>query len=174
MATNTAQKLVSEITTDRVIIDMADDIERLDPDAAPLILLLRKLNSAPCTQEKIEWEESELEDRLDTIATTQDSTTTLGVTDSTVWHQWDIGIIPLTGYKFVVSSAAAASLPTVQLDAGTATTATAGQNIFKIGNAVDEGGDAIAPYEGTVSTVTNMVQIFEQSWQVSETLEATG
>ena len=43
MATTTAQKLVSEITTDRLIIDMADDIERLDPDAGPLTLLLRKL-----------------------------------------------------------------------------------------------------------------------------------
>ena len=31
MATDTAQKLLSEITTDRVIIDMADDIEQLDP-----------------------------------------------------------------------------------------------------------------------------------------------
>tara|TARA_Y100000310_G_scaffold292578_1_gene321441 strand:+ start:6517 stop:7701 length:1185 start_codon:yes stop_codon:yes gene_type:complete len=174
MATTTAQKLVSEITADRLIIDMADDIERLDPDAGPLTLLLRKLNSAPCTQETIEWLESELEDRLDTVKTTQNSTTTLGVSDTTIWHKYDIGIIPLTGYKFIVSSVTADPLDTVQLDAGTAVTATAAENVFKIGNAVDEGGDAIAPYEGTVSTVTNMVQIFEQSWQVSESLKQSG
>lgn len=171
MATTTAQKLVSEVTTDRLIIDMADDIERLDPDSGPLTLLLRRLNSKPCTQEKIEWMESELEDRLDTIQTTQDSTTTIGVTDSTVWHKYDVGIVPLTGFKFMVSSAAAEELPIVQLDAGTATTATAGQNVFKLSNALDEGGNAITPYEGTVTTVTNMVQIFEQSWQVSESLQ---
>jgi|GEM_PF-4231603 len=170
MATTTATKLVSEITTDRLIIDMADDIEKLDPDAGPLTLLLRRLNSKPCTQEKIEWMEEELEDRLDTIATTQNSTTTIGVTDSTIWHKYDIGIVPLTGFKFIVSTASAAALPIVELDAGTATTATSGQNIFKIGNALDEGSEAITPYEGTVTTVTNMVQIFEQSWQVTESL----
>jgi len=171
MATTTAQKLVSEVTTDRLIIDMADDIEHLDPDAGKLTLLLRKLNSKPATQEKVEWMESELEDRKDTVATTQNSTTTLGVTDSTVWHKYDIGIIPLTGYKFIVSSASAASLPTVQLDAGSATTATSGQNIFKLSNGMDEGSEAITPYEGTVTTVTNMVQIFNQSWQVSKSLQ---
>jgi len=171
MATTTAQKLVSELTTDRLKIDMADDIEQLEPSAAQLTLLLRKLNSKPCTQETVEWQEAELEDSLDTIATTQNSTTTIGVTDSTVWHKWDIGIVPLTGFKFIVSTASAAALPIVQLDAGTATTATAGQNIFRLGNALDEGGDAIDPVEGTPVTVTNMVQIFEKSWQVSESLD---
>jgi len=171
MATTTAQKLVSEVTTDRLIIDMADDIERLDADAGPLTLLLRKLNSKPCTQEKVEWMESELEDRLCTVTSTQTTTTTIGVSDSTIWHKYDIGIIPLTGFKFMVSSAAAVSLPIVQLDAGTATTATAGQNMFKLSNALDEGSEAVEPYEGVVTTVTNMVQIFEQSWQVSESLQ---
>ena len=172
MATDTAQKLLSEITTDRVIIDMADDIEQLDPNAGPLTLLLRKLNSKPATTEKVEWMEAELEDRLDTVRTTQNSTTTLGVTDSTVWHEFDQGIIPLTGFKFVVSSnVTATQLDILQLDAGSAQTATSGQNIFKLGNALDEGGSAVAPFEGTVTTVTNMVQIFERSWQVSDTVK---
>ena len=171
MATTTAQKLVSEVTTDRLIIDMADDIEHLDPDAGKLTLLLRKLNSKPATQEKVEWMETELEDRKDVLLTTQNSTQTLGLTDTTIWHKYDIGIIPLYGFKFIVSSDISQPVKIVQLDSGTAQNATSGQNVFKISNGLDEGSEVVTPYEGTVTTVTNMVQIFEQSWQVSESLQ---
>lgn len=173
MAT-TAQKLVSEVTSDRLIIDMADEIEQLDPNAGPLTLLLRKLNSAPCTQEKIEWMEEELEDRWDTCKTTQTVTTALNVCSTANWHQWDIGICPLSGFKFIVKSVVDTiyTLDTLELDAGVvvSTSVASGDNILKLGNALDEGGEAVTPYEGTVSTVTNLVQIFEQSWQVSESL----
>ena len=171
MATTTAQKLVSEVTTDRLIIDMADDIEHLDPDAGKLTLLLRKLNSKPATQEKVEWMETELEDRKDVLLTTQNSTQTLGLTDTTIWHKYDIGIIPLYGFKFIVSSDISQPVKILQLDSGTAQNATSGQNVFKISNGLDEGSEVVTPYEGTVTTVTNMVQIFEQSWQVSESLQ---
>ena len=171
MAT-TAQKLVSEVTTDRLIIDMADAIEELDPNAGPLVLLLRKLNSAPCTQEKIEWMESELEDRWDTVVTTQANTTTLGVNSTGIWHKWDIGIIPESGFKFIVTSDVDNGyLEILELDAGDgADDVATDENVLKLGNALDEGGEAVDPYEGTVTTVTNYVQIFEQSWQVSESL----
>lgn len=171
MAT-TAQKFVSEVATDRLIIDMADEIEELDPNAGPLTLLLRRLNSAPCTQEKVEWMESELEDRWCTIATAVGSTTTttIGMSSSTVFHKWDVGIIPATGMKFIVTDTPALAMPVEILDVGDEVTTGTGKNILKLSNALDEGGEAVAPYEGTVSTVTNMVQIFEQSWQVSESL----
>lgn len=96
------------ILSDRLVIDMSEKIAELDPNAAPLTVLLKKMKKVRKAQSpKIEWMEQELGERWDAInnATGYDNSATKIVVDNgSYFRVGDVVKVPRTGEVLLVTA----------------------------------------------------------------------
>ena len=92
------------------VIDMDDGIAQLEPDVAPLTLLLRKLRKQPAISPKVEWLEDERMPRITTTsASAASNASSVSVTDN-IFRVGDVVRCSSTGEALEVTATAAGSI----------------------------------------------------------------
>jgi hypothetical protein len=158
------------------IIDMSDVIFLLQPSAAPLTVLLSKLQSRPAINPKFEWLEDDLQARWDEVNSTTNipsTQTNIPVKNISYFTVQDIVKVPATGEVMLVTAVDTENNQiTVIRGYGTTPAATipAGALLVILGNAIREG--AKAPEMKTTKVVAkyNYTQIFRTPFGVTGTL----
>ena len=169
------------ILANQRVVDMADKIYLLEPNAAPLYVLVSKLNKRVAINTKVEWIEDVLNPSWTTLAevisaVSAASSDNIVVTDSHIFNKWDVVKVPATGEVMLVSAVSNASSAIIVIrnysNDMSATSAASGADIVIIGSAFTEGSSASALVTMSTQTVaqSNYLQIFRKSIELTKTL----
>lgn len=171
----------ANILSNRIIIDMANEIADLKPRVYPLTVLSKRLNTSPTHSYKFEWMEDDMMARWTAINNAgtayADDTTELVVDDETIIAVGDIIKCVATGEMLKVTAIATAT-HTVTVTRGYGETAAAAGSVANdakllvVGNANMQGGVAPAEKYNNPTAVYNYTQIFKTPFSVTNTLEA--
>jgi hypothetical protein len=160
------------------VVDMADKIYLLEPNAAPLYVLVSKLNKRVAINTKVEWIEDVLNPSWTTLlcsigAASATSAESIAVTDESIFNKWDVVKIPSTGEVMLVSAISTTALKVIRnYGESTSASASGGADIVIIGSAFSEGSSATDLVTLSTQTVAkyNYLQIFRKSIQLTKTL----
>jgi hypothetical protein len=169
----------NNILANRIVVDMSETIAFLEPNATPLVVLTKRLNTAGCHQPKYEWMDNNTDVRWTAVtdaAGVAAAVTTVNVTTGTGAN---IAVDDLiknsrTGEVFKVTK-----VETDKLTVARGIGASAGIDMVKddklliIGNAAMQGSGAPAEKVVGVSAYHNYTQIFKTAFSVTNTLDAT-
>lgn len=167
------------ITANKIVVDMSQEIALLDPNEAPFMsfLKLAKKNVEVASSFKFEWMEDELGARWDAVnngAGYLDSDVALVVDDGTIFSARDIIKVPRTGEVMSVTSI---STNTITVVRGFGTTAAAAlvdnDPLVIIGNANEEGSGTRTIKSTLEVAKYNYMQIFKTPYGVTNTQAAT-
>jgi hypothetical protein len=179
----------SHILSNQIVVDMADKIYLLEPNAAPLYVLVSKLNKRVATNTTIEWLEDELNPSWFKLrggtasAFNSNSNCISGAISAsdkvTYLNYYDLVKIPVTGeiilITWVGTDATSTFSATRAAGGSTAASAQTGVDAVIIGSAFPEGSLSTDLYTRSTQTsrVSNYLQIFRKSVQISKTLANT-
>ncbi len=159
------------------VIDMSDEIALLQPSAAPLTVLLMRLQKKIAINPKFEWLEDDLTAKWDQINKSggYDKDDTDLVVDNAVYFTVrDIVKVPRTGEVMCVT-AVNTTTNTITVIRGYGTTSAAALNdddyLVIIGNANEEGAKAPEIKTTKVIPKYNFTQIFRKPFGVTATAE---
>lgn len=173
---NTARG-VNNILSNRIAIDMANDIALLKPRVNPLTVITKKLNTKSCNSYKFEWMEDDIMARWTSCpagAASGAATVALNAGDGALVAVGDILKNPATGELVRVTAIAVDSLTVTRGYGETATAAiAAGQKLLVVANAIMQGDVAPAEKYLQPTAVYNYTQIFKTPFSVTNTLDAT-
>lgn len=177
----TGQVTTSQNPSDRQVLDMADKIYLLEPNAAPLYVLVSKLNKRVAINPTFHWLEDELIPTWGTTGATANSAmTTLTATsgEELYFNVGDVLRVVESGENMLVSSVSDTNNTVTCTRSFGDTAASAisnGAYLVKIGTAFAEGSTAgVLTTKGTiVSEKTNYCQIFRKSVEISRTMANT-
>lgn len=121
--------------------DISDKIAELEPNAAPLVVLLKRLRKRQAFQPKVSWLETEAMPRFDTTsATAASNATTIGVANGNYFRVGDFVRNTATGEGLEVTATAAGTITVTRAIGGTAAAAMgATDELFIIANVNQEG-----------------------------------
>jgi hypothetical protein len=166
------------------VIDIADKIYLLEPNAAPLYVLVSKLNKKVAINTKYSWLEDDLNPTWSTFAVSAVSSATAltGYNDaeSAYFNKFDLIKIPRTGEVILIQSISGSAF-TVLRGYGKDSSGASAQAIstsdafFRIGTAFQEGSpysDLVTKSTQTVE-VANYLQIFRTSVEITKSLANT-
>lgn len=167
--------------SDRQVLDMADKIYLLEPNAAPLYVLVSKLNKRVAINTTFHWLEDELVPTWGLFganAATDQGTLTATAGEELYFMAGDVIKVPRTGEVMLVQSVSDTD-NTITVKRAFGDTASAAISstdyYFKIGTAFAEGstnGDLTT--KGTIlSEKTNYLQIFRKSVEITRTMANT-
>ena len=167
------------ILANKLVIDMKDKILQLQPNKAPLTVLLAKMAKEACSAVKVEWLEDDLQARWSAInnaAGYLSSDVTFIVDNPTYFTAGDIIKIPRTGEVMRVITAAGTSTIVVATRGTAGTTAAAAlvddDPIVIIGNANAENADTPGMKSVQEAAKYNYCQIFRTPFGISKTAMA--
>jgi len=160
-------------------LDVSDRISLLQPNKAPLTVLLRKLAKKPTINPIFYWFEDDLQPKWDAV----DNTNGYGANDTSIvvdrgalYSVNDLVKVPSTGEVMLVTSVDPVN-NTITVKRGIGETAPAqlgnGDPLVIIGNAHKEGSLAPEAKGTVVETVYNYTQIFRTTVKVTKTQEAS-
>lgn len=169
------------IRSEQKVIDMADKIYLLEPNAAPLYVLVSKLNKRPAINPQFYWLEDVLNPSWTTFAIDfSGSTCTTGyfaAANTGMINKYDLCKVIETGEVILITATNSTSAFTAVRGYGTtaAVTATAGSNLLIIGSAFEEGSlySTLATKSTKTTSATNYCQIFRKSVEITRTLANT-
>lgn len=145
-------------------VDMADKIALLEPDAAPLTVILKRTKKRKAINPKFSWLEDELRPRWDAINYSTGyttSTTSLAVDNGSYFKAYDLVRDCTTGEVIRVTSVSTNTLVVQRAFGETAAGAIAdGDELLILGNAMEEGADAPTAKSTKKVEVYNYTQIF--------------
>ena len=166
------------VLSDRIVVEMDDNIWLLEPDAAPLTVFMRKMGSGTVTENPtFNWLEDTLAPKLVTVNTdpTTGATLVLSSGDGTKVVANDILFDPASGEHMLVT---VVSTDTLTVTRGYGSTAAAssiavGQVLMILGNAYAEGATLAAIVTTQQVLKSNYTQITRTPFGASNTLMNT-
>lgn len=134
----------ADILSNRRVVDMAPVIAQLEPDEAPLTVMLSQISSRPAKSQKVEWLSDQLMPRLTTLnngGNVASGSTTFTVATGTGAYFRANDILRMSnGENVKVTSVSTDTLTVVRsIGAVAASTITDLTDVIKIGNAAAEG-----------------------------------
>lgn len=166
------------ILSNRIVVDMSNEIAFLEPSATPLVVLTKRMNTKATSNPKFEWMDNNVDVRWSAngAATATSTATTVNVATGggKYFAAGDLVKVPATGEVFKVSSVSTDAL-TVTRGVGSTSAAQidAAAKLLIIGNASMQGSGAPAEKVIGVTAFYNYTQIFKTAFSVTNTLEAT-
>jgi hypothetical protein len=173
MADVTGARGTGNITQSIRAIDMRKEVLELEPNSAPLTVLLGRLRSDPTVNPEFSWTEDKLKARFDKVNNVggySNSATSVIVGDGTKYAQHDLWKVTRTGEVVRVSSVATNTLTVVRGIGGGAATMNDQDELLLIGSAQPEGDTSKPARSGNPSKVTNYTQIVRTPFESTETL----
>lgn len=145
----------------------------MEPNAAPLYVLVSKLNKRVAISTTVEWIEDELNPSWTTIAAYASAADTVLSASSAYFNKYDLAKIPSTGEVVLVTAVSTTAITVTRSVGDTAAAAIASAaDVVVIGSAFAE-GSAYSDLT-TLSTQTvrkyNYLQIFRKSVEITKTL----
>lgn len=177
--------VTGDLATDTInasqrIVDMDPKVEELEPNAAPLVLLLKKLRNRTANAPKVEWMEIDPMPRFDTAsANALSSATTFGVNNIGYFRVGDVARMLVTGEAVEITATAANTLPAGTLTitraiGGTIAGAiTSGDEVFIYSNVNAEGASLRQIKTVKLVNASNYTQIIRTPLGVTGTEAAT-
>lgn len=168
-----APESTENIPASRRVRDVAKRIAYLDPEAAPLTLVLSRARSKAASNTKYEWIEKELParwDQLNMVGNATTTVTTLVVDHGSYFSVGDIVNNVRTGEKFQVSTITTNTLEVVRAVDGDRVTGSAmldNDDLQIIGNAYTEGSLAGAEKSHQENYLYNFTQIVRTPFGVT-------
>jgi hypothetical protein len=169
----------NNINQARRVVDMSKNISLLEPDAAPLTVLVKNIASMQCISPKFEWLESELGARWDAInagAGYAAGITALVVDNDQYFSVGDIVKVPRTGECMIIT-AITAGTHTLTVVRGYGETAAAAlvdnDPLVVVGNANAEGAGKREHKNTTEANLYNYTQIFKTTVSLTGTADAS-
>lgn len=167
----------NSINASQKVLDIADKIYLLEPNAAPLYVLVSKLNKRSAINPTFSWIEDVLNPSWDTLAVSATSAAThFTMTTGTMFNKFDLVKVINTGEVVLVSGVSVTSVSAVRGYGTTAaTSAVAGANVLIIGSAFEEGSaySTLVTKSTKVTSATNYAQIFRKSVEITKSLANT-
>ena len=164
-------------TQDLAAKSFASMITRLMPNGtAPLFALTSMLTDETALQvEHGFFSKTMIFPEMESTAGDTAGATTLTVVDTTNILPGMIMRVEETGENFIVNTVASATSITVTRAVGTviAATITAGDHFYQVGNAFEEASDRPVANNIIPVRVTNLTQIFRNTWSISGSAQAT-
>jgi hypothetical protein len=168
------------ILSNRRVIDMSDTIYLLEPNAAPLYVLVSKLKKKSVFNPQHEWLEDDLNPRETTVATSHSvgaTNTSLVIGDSAYVNAYDILYNTDSEEKVLVTAGTTGASLTVSRGYSNTTAAsmTAANTLLIMGSAFEEGeAESNVLVKSTqVTRAFNYTQIFRKKVEVTGTLAAS-
>ena len=158
------------------VVDFADKIYLLQPEAAPLYVLVSRLNKRSAINTTIEWPENDLNpswSSLGASATSAATQLTITTNEGVYFNKYDLVKIPSTGEIILVTNSSTSEITAIR-GYGSTTNASAanGSSLVILGPAFEEGSASTALYtkSRTASRVYNYLQLFRKSVEVTNTM----
>lgn len=167
------------VNSSQLVVDMADKIYLLEPEAAPLYVIVSKLNKRVAINPSFSWLQDVLNPSWSTLsASATSAATAISVNSGTYFNKYDLLKVPSTGEIILVTAAASTGITAIRGYNSTAVTATSAANasdIFRIGTAFEEGSaySTLVTKSTQTSALTNYVQLFRTSVELTRTLANT-
>lgn len=169
------------IRSDQKVIDMADKIYLLEPQAAPLYVLVSRLNKRVAINTTFSWLEDVLNPSWTTLAVSAISGTsgvnTVMTASNAYFNPWDLVKIPSTGEIGLVCAVTSTAITVVRCyyASYSANSAAAAADVVIIGSAFAEGSTstALSSIGTKTSVVSNYLQIFRKSVEITKTMANT-
>jgi uncharacterized protein DUF5309 len=172
--------ITGDVATDTVnqanrVVDMAEGVAELEPDATPLIVLLKKMRKRKASAPKVEWLENEAMPRFDTTsATAASNAATIGVVNGNYFRVGDLVRNTATGEGLEVTATASATINVTRAIGGTAAAAMgASDELFIVANANQEGSLMREIKTPQLANKFNYTQIVRTPFGVTGTEAAT-
>ena len=172
MATVTGQRTTGNLASNQRIIDLSEKVLRLEPDAAPLCVISKRLMKSATTNVTFRWAETERTTRFDAVnngAGYNTSATSIVVDTGTLFGAGDLVKVPRTGEVFSVTSVNTNTLTVVRGvgNSGTGVAIVDNDPLFIIGKAAEEGGTSLAARAVDPTFTDNHTEIFKRSVEIS-------
>ena len=158
------------------VIDMDDRIAELEPNAAPLVVLLKKLKRVQAIAPKVEWLEQVLMPRYDQLsaALTGTAVASLPVANSSFYRVGDVLRETATGEAMEVTGVSAGVLGVNRGIGGVpAATGASGDEIFIVSNVNVEGASLRTIKTTQLNNLSNFCQIVRTPLGMTGTEAAT-
>ena len=152
----------SILNASQKVIDMDDRIAELEPNAAPLVVLLKKLKRVQAIAPKVEWLEHVLMPRYDQLsaAVTAATATSIPVANATLYRVGDVLRETATGEAMEVTGVSAGVLGVNRgIGSVVAVTAASGDELFIVSNVNVEGASLRTIKTTLVTNLSNFTQI---------------
>ena len=180
MASPPATVITGDLATDVInqsqrVIDMDDRIAELEPNAAPLVVLLKKLKKVQAISPKVEWLEHMLMPRYDvTTATATNVATTIAVANAAWFRVGDVIRDTFTGEAMEVVSVAAPNLTVNRgIGAVAAQAIGSGDEIFIVANVNVEGASLRTIKQTQLNNLSNFCEIVRTPMGITGTEAAS-
>jgi hypothetical protein len=169
----------NNINQARRVVDMSKNIALLEPDAAPLTVLMKNIASEQCISPKFEWLEAELGARWDAVnnaAGYNSAATDIVVDTSQLFMIGDILKVPRTGECMLITNITAGT-NTLTVTRGYGETAAAAlvddDPLVMVGSASAEGAGKRTHKNTNETNMHNFTQIFKTTISLTGTADAS-
>lgn len=158
------------------VVDMADKIFLLQPEAAPLYVLVSRLNKRVAINTTIEWPENDLNPSWSSLAATAssaDTNLTVAAGEGYYFNPYDLVKIPSTGEVILVTTIADCAVTAVRGYGGTtAADAADAATMVILGPAFEEGSASttLTTKSRQAARIYNYLQLFRKSVEVTNTM----
>jgi hypothetical protein len=169
--TLTAGVELTTTNTDNNPRAMDANVYELEPNVAPLTVLMTKLNSRPAGNPKVEWLQDQPMPRITTLSASATSAATAFGVNADIYRVGDVAKFSALGFGVVVTITAAGTIYGTVI--GTQVSAQTGAELYMVGNANAEFGSMNEIKIPNLSTIYNYTQIFRTPLGVSGTEDAT-
>lgn len=155
-------------------VDFGDAILLLQPDAAPLTVLTKRLGKQSTFNPKFNWAEDDLDVRFDAVndaSGIDTTTTTVDVDTGTLFAEHDLVKNTRTGEVFRVTAVSTNALTVVRGigNSGTGVAMNDNDELLIMGSAQPEGDTSKPARSSTTTTQTGYTQIFRRPVESTET-----
>jgi len=170
MATVYGQRGTGNIAANQRIIDLSEQVVRLEPDAAPLTVISKRLSKSQTTNVTFRWAETERTTRFDAVnngAGYAAGDTSIVVDTGALFTANDLVKVPRTGEVFSVTSVATNTLTVVRGIASSGAAIVDNDPLYIIGKAAEEGGTSVPARAVDPVFIDNYTEIFKRSVEMS-------
>lgn len=178
MADVIGERMSDNVAQSQRTIDLFPEIMLLEPEAAPITVVLRSIYNGgrrrKTNDPMFSWHEDELQERIDVASelAAADATTVKGT--ASIYADDDLVFVPSTGEVFRVVDAAGATLTVIRGVGDTVgAEIAAGAEMYIIGTAAAEGSESEVAESNNPVKVTNYTQIFKDTISASGTWRST-
>jgi hypothetical protein len=153
--------------------DMDAPVHDLEPNAAPLTVLLEKMGSQPAINPKIEWNENESMPRITTLSASAASNATAFGPAADIFRVGDVVRATTGGFAILVSATAAGAITGAKVGSTAQVSVQSGLELYIVANANAEGALLREIKHPQLVNASNYCEIVRTPFGVTGTEEAT-
>lgn len=178
MADVVGERMTDNVAQSQRTIDLFPEIMLLEPEAAPITVILRSIYNSgrrrKTNDPMFSWHEDELAERIDLAASGAAADDVTITATTAIFADDDLVFVPSTGEVMRVTEAAGVTLTVIRgVGDTTGAVIAADAELYIIGTAASEGSESEEATSNNPVKVTNYTQIVKNSIEASGTWRST-